>query len=145
MAPKRIVLFSTFLIAVLSRGLPADAGFIVCNDAKSKLGVAIGYKDPEGWASEGWWNIAPGRCETLINDKLIARYYYIHGIDYDSGKLWGGRSFMCTDDKVFTIRGFENCVKRGYQRSGFFEVDTGEATEWTVHLPPARGSDNRPG
>ncbi len=143
MAAKRMVLFPTLLFALLCRDGSADAGFIVCNDAKSKVGVAVGYKDPEGWASEGWWNIAPGGCETLINGKLIARYYYIRGVNYDSGEIWAGRSFMCTHDKVFTIRGLENCVKRGYRRSGFLEVDTGEATEWTIHLPPTGVSAHR--
>ena len=32
---------------------------------------------------------------------------------------------MCTRDKMFTIRGIRNCVARGYESSGFFEVDTG--------------------
>jgi uncharacterized membrane protein len=41
---------------------------------------------------------------------------------------------MCTRDKVFTIRGIEDCAGRGYQKTGFFEVDTGEETDWTVSL-----------
>jgi uncharacterized membrane protein len=41
---------------------------------------------------------------------------------------------MCTRDKMFTIRGIEDCVARGYERSGFFEVDTGEQKSWTVQL-----------
>jgi uncharacterized membrane protein len=35
---------------------------------------------------------------------------------------------------MFTIRGIEDCVARGYERSGFFEVDTGEQKSWTVQL-----------
>ena len=31
---------------------------------------------------------------------------------------------MCTRDKIFTIRGITNCTERGYQKTGFFEVDT---------------------
>ena len=33
---------------------------------------------------------------------------------------------MCTRDKEFTIRGIEDCLARGYDRTGFFEVDTTE-------------------
>ena len=37
------------------------------------VGVSIGYKDTEGWASEGWWNIASHTCETLLKGVLIGR------------------------------------------------------------------------
>ncbi len=23
------------------------------------VSVAVGYKDPEGWVTEGWWNMTP--------------------------------------------------------------------------------------
>ena len=35
----------------------AKADLKLCNKTESKVGVALGYKDKEGWASEGWWNI----------------------------------------------------------------------------------------
>ena len=41
---------------------------------------------------------------------------------------------MCSREKEFTIRGTENCLARGYDRTGFFEVDTGEQHSWTVQL-----------
>ena len=41
---------------------------------------------------------------------------------------------MCTRDKEFTIRGISDCLARGYDRTGFFEVDTGEQRAWTVQL-----------
>ena len=41
---------------------------------------------------------------------------------------------MCTRDKEFTIRGTEDCLARGFDRTGFFEVDTGEQRAWTVQL-----------
>ncbi len=34
-----------------------------------------------------------------------------------------GPGFMCSRDKEFTIRGIEQCLARGYDRLGFFEVD----------------------
>jgi uncharacterized membrane protein len=46
---------------------------------------------------------------------------------------------MCTDDKAFTIRDVKECVKRGYKRTGFFEVDTGEERDWTVRLTDPEG------
>lgn len=112
----------------------AHADLKLCNTTGSRVGVAIGYKDQEGWASEGWWNVGPQSCETLLKGNLIARYYYIHAVDYDRGGEWAGSSYMCTDDKAFTVRGVDDCVKRNYKRTGFFEVDTTEERDWTVRL-----------
>ena len=69
---------------------------------------------------------------------MVARYYYIYAIDYDRGGEWSGKAFMCTRDKEFTIRGTEDCLARGYDRTGFFEVDTGEQRSWTVQLTETR-------
>ena len=48
---------------------------------------------------------------------------------------------MCTREREFTIRGTEDCLARGFDRSGFFEVDTGEQKSWTIQLTET----NRPG
>ena len=45
-----------------------------------------------------------------------------------------GQAVMCTGDKEFTIRGIGDCLARGYDRTGFFEVDTGGQRAWTVQL-----------
>ena len=113
---------------------PAMADFRLCNNTSSRVGIAIGYKDTEGWTTEGWWNLAARSCDTLLRGTLVARFYYIYGIDYDHGGEWSGKAYMCTRDKEFTIRGIENCLARGYDRTGFFEVDTGEQKSWTVQL-----------
>jgi hypothetical protein len=58
---------------------------------------------------------------------------------------------MCSRDKEFTIKGTENCLARGFDRTGFFEVDTGEQRAWTVQLtesneqPPAQRVPGIPG
>lgn len=113
---------------------PAKADLKLCNNTESRVGVALGYKDSQGWASEGWWNVGANACETLLKGALIARYYYVFAVDYDKGGSWGGKAIMCTRDKLFTIRGIKECTERGYQKTGFFEVDTNEETDWTVSL-----------
>ena len=70
----------------------------------------------------------------MLKGNLVARFYYIYAIDYDRGGEWVGTAFMCTRDKEFTIRGIGDCLARGYDRTGFFEVDTGEQRAWTVQL-----------
>ena len=123
----------------VSGASPALADLKLCNTTASRVGVAIGYKDAEGWATEGWWNIASHTCETLLKGVLIGRFYYIHAVDYDRGGEWAGTLYMCTDDKSFTVRDTKDCVKRGYKRTGFFEVDTGEERDWTVRLTDPEG------
>jgi uncharacterized membrane protein len=120
--------------ALLASAGSAAADFRLCNNTASRVGVAVGYKDADGWTTEGWWNLPARTCETVLKGNLVARYYYVYAIDYDRGGEWMGQAFMCTRDKEFTIRGIGNCLARGYDRSGFFEVDTGEQRAWTVQL-----------
>src|SRR6266540_3285545 len=113
---------------------PALADFRLCNNTGSRVGIAIGYKDGDGWITEGWWNLSSRTCETILRGPLVARFYYVYALDYDRGGEWSGKAFMCTRDKEFTIRGIEDCVARGFERTGFFEVDTAEQRAWTVQL-----------
>jgi uncharacterized membrane protein len=133
-----MVRVSTAVVAaaflMLPGSTPARADLKLCNNTPSRVGVAIGYKDKDGWASEGWWTAEPQKCLTLIKGGLIARYYYVYAVDYEKGGSWGGKAMMCIRDKIFTIRGIENCTERGFQKQGFFEVDTNEETDWTVSL-----------
>ena len=112
----------------------ARADFRLCNNTASRVGIALGYKDAEGWTTEGWWNVSSRSCETLLKGTLVARYYYIYALDYDRGGEWSGQAYMCSRDKEFTIKGTDNCLARGFDRTGFFEVDTGEQRAWTVQL-----------
>jgi uncharacterized membrane protein len=121
---------------------PAAADFRLCNNTSSRVGIALGYKDAEGWTTEGWWNVSSRACETLLRGTLVARFYYIYALDYDRGGEWSGQAFMCSRDKEFTIKGTENCLARGFDRTGFFEVDTGEQRAWTVQLTE---SNEQPG
>lgn len=124
--------------------------FRLCNATKSRVGVAVGYKDGESWVTEGWWNVGGASCETLLKGPLVARYYYVYALDYDKGGEWSGDAFMCTREKEFTIRGIDNCLARNYSRTGFFEIDTGEQRSWTVQLteqgmePPNNSAATQP-
>lgn len=119
---------------------PAHAELRLCNKTESQVGVAIGYREQADWVTEGWWNLPANSCETLVAGSLVSRFYYIYAVDYDQFGEWGGRAFMCTREKEFTIRGIEDCVARGFERTGFFEIDTGEQASWTVQLTePVQG------
>jgi uncharacterized membrane protein len=128
----RCLLLAGIVLGALAQSAGAD--FRLCNNTGSRVGVAVGYKDNDGWTTEGWWNLSARTCETLLRGGLVARFYYIYAVDYDRGGEWSGRAYMCTRDKEFTIRGTDDCLARGYERAGFFEVDTGEQRSWTVQL-----------
>ncbi len=114
--------------------VPAKADLKLCNRTTSRVGIAIGYKNKKGWVSEGWWNISAKTCKVLLKGNLVSRYYYIHAVDYDRGDDWSGSSYLCLKNKEFKISGVHDCKKRGYQRSGFYEINTGEANDWTIRL-----------
>ncbi len=135
--PTLLCLCLGLVVMAAFAATPAVADLRICNFTKSRVGIAIGYKDGEGWATEGWWNITAGSCEGLLRGNLAARFYYVYAVDYDRGGEWSGQAFMCTRDKEFTIRGTGDCLARGFDRTGFFEVDTGEQQAWTVQLTEA--------
>jgi uncharacterized membrane protein len=144
---RRRLLAAAGLLAPLSvlASSAAQADLKLCNSTSSRVGVAIGYRDQEGWATEGWWNIASQTCETLLKGAVPSRFIYVHALDYDRGGEWAGENYMCTDDKSFAIRGVQDCQKRGFNRTGFFEVDTGASQEWTIRLtdPEDHGAADR--
>ena len=136
---RRAALAVSAASVIFSLSSPAWADLKLCNSTAGRVGVAIGYQDDTGWATEGWWNIASQTCETLLKGALPSRFVYVHAVDYDRGGEWGGKNEMCTTDKSFAIRGVQDCPKRGYKRTGFFEVDTGDAKEWTIRLTDPEG------
>ena len=112
---------------------PAGAGFTVCNKSGHMAKVALGRFDGRSWGSEGWWTIGPSSCTKLIARPLDARYYYLYATDSAAG-TWDGSKNFCTGQSTFTIVGRGSCAARGFDRKGFFEVDTGQNPDWTQNL-----------
>lgn len=122
------------LPAALALPQPALADLRVCNQTQSTISIAFGYRAESGWQSEGWWVAGPQACTTVFQGDLTARYYYLHAVDDVAGGAWDGSVFMCTQDASFTIFGVEDCLARGYERTGFFEIDTQDRPDWTMQL-----------
>lgn len=116
---------------------PAHAEFRVCNKTDGLIGVAIGYKLQDEWITEGWWRIPADVCTSIIEGDLTSRYFYLHAEGADAQSKWRGPVFMCTSNKEFKIRGVKDCFARGFERTGFFEVDTAEQKSWQVRLTKA--------
>ena len=139
MTMPRTCLTARHAVLAVLVALPAGTGSALadlklCHSTAGRIGVALGYQDDKGWATEGWWNIASQSCETLLKGGVPSRFIYVYAVDYDRGGEWTGGNFMCTADKSFIIRGTKECQPGSQKRNGFFEVDTGNAKDWTVRL-----------
>jgi uncharacterized membrane protein len=112
-----------------------DGSLRICNQTANTVSVAFGFRADKGWQSEGWWIAEPSACVTVFTGDLEARrYYYLYATDDIGGGVWDGDVFMCTRDETFTIFGVEDCLARGYERTGFFEIDTQNKSDWTLQL-----------
>lgn len=131
MQPKNVILAAlTMCLAPIA----AHADFRLCNYSANRISVSVAYTDGSDWVSEGWWNLKGSACEVILRGPLAAQFYYVYAMDERGGE-WKGRSFMCTKDHEFRIVGREDCFSRGFDRTGFFEIDTGkDAKSWTVQL-----------
>lgn len=120
--------FRVFLGLFMLAAGPAWAGLEICNKTGARHSVAVGYKDGDVWTSEGWWNLDPGKCATPLKADLRYRYYYFRAIN--TGRTFQDENYVfCTDSGAFTIEGDKDCADRGYRRSTFRRIDTGEDTK----------------
>lgn len=124
---------------------PARADLRVCNQTNNSINIALGHKGDKGWQSEGWWLAGPNDCAIVYQGDLNARFLYLFAADDVGGGAWDGDVWLCTRDDSFTIFGTEDCLARGYERTGFFELDTQNRSDWTVQLTESNstGTDNR--
>lgn len=127
----RFVIALAVLIAAAS---PATAGLSICNKSAHAVKVALGLFNGTRWASQGWWQVTAKKCAELTTGRLDARYYYLYATDGASGTWDGGKNFCVGTANKFLIIGRGACAARGYDRRGFFEVDTGNQLNWTQSL-----------
>jgi uncharacterized membrane protein len=132
-------------LSLVSLAPSAWAGFRVCNQSDEKVSVAIGYNNRDfGWVSEGWWDITPGECVTLLRGDLNQRYYYIYA--ESENRQWSGEKFenggyFCISSSRFTLRNadFEDgdtidCESGGQKTKHFRKIDTKSYTDYTDNL-----------
>jgi uncharacterized membrane protein len=139
-----ILLAGMVVSALILSALPAKADLRVCNQSANPVSIALGYRADKGWQSEGWWVAPSTKCAVVYQGDLHSRYFYLYVADDIGGGAWDGSVFMCTRDESFTIFGVEDCLARGYERTGFFEVDTQNKPDWTLQLTDPANNDNAP-
>jgi uncharacterized membrane protein len=113
---------------------PAQAALKVCNASARPVRVAVGRTNGGSWLSQGWWTIAPKACTAVVSQSLDARFYYLFAMDGTSGSWDGTHGFCVSSQEKFEIVGRGNCLAHGFQRKGFFEIDTGSAGDFTQTL-----------
>lgn len=113
---------------------PARADLRVCNQSSNQVSIALGYRANKGWQTEGWWVAPTQKCALVYQGDLHSRFFYLYVADDIGGGAWDGTNFMCTRDESFSIFGVGDCLARGYERSGFLEIDTQNRADWTLKL-----------
>lgn len=121
-------------LALCLIALPAWAGFKLCNHSPHAVKVALGYFDGTAWTSRGWWTVTPKTCQELVSGPLQARYYYVYANDGGAGSWDGHNGFCVAASASFVIKGRADCEGHGYDRKGFFGIDTGQARDYTQTL-----------
>src|SRR5262245_12795520 len=108
---------------LLSMGaVPAQAALRVCNKTEHPIALALARIQQKQWISEGWWRLEPKGCQDILRGALKARYYYLRGVHLGADGAWESTRYFCVAEGNFTIKGRENCRKRGFGQAGFFEI-----------------------
>lgn len=115
---------------------PAKAELRLCNQSFDVLNVAMAEPEGQGFATSGWWRVAPNQCATLRRDALQSRYYYVFAADVFGNEVLAGAIPMCVAPRRFRVEGQQDCLLRGYLDARFAEVDTKDQPNWTVFVTP---------
>lgn len=132
------VIWATVVLALLtSQAAVAELRF--CNKTPLRLYTAVGFQGTDDeWYAKGWWPLWPEECATVVPGELDGRYYY--GYAFAGTRSWNGEDNFCTSPDAFRVRNREICPQGSHD---FFEIDTGDRTEWTQRLT-CRECDARP-
>src|SRR5215475_10559338 len=85
-----LTLLPVFAFGFLLADTPhAKADFNVCNKTQERIAVALGFRQQGQWMSQGWWNVGPAHCATLLSGKLAETKYYLYA-DAKAGNWFMG-------------------------------------------------------
>lgn len=125
------------LVALLAGTGHAKADFNVCNKTKERVAVALGFRQQGQWMSQGWWNLEPAHCTTLLAGKLAETKYYLYADAKAHNWFMGGGFRFCAKNDQFKILGNSNCSLQGGLSLGFREIAVGKNASFTyeIHNP----------
>jgi hypothetical protein len=112
----------------------------VCNKTAENLSISYGYlAGSEGWVAQGWRNLTAGQCNTLLNESVQNKKYYLYAVG-TNGSNWGARDgqqggFFCVSGKRFraptkhySSDGKLNCDGAGLRMKQFRELSPRKST-----------------
>ncbi|OUY01021.1 MAG: hypothetical protein CBB65_02590 [Hyphomonadaceae bacterium TMED5] len=101
-------------------------GLTLCNRSNNRVWAAIGRRRGEGWESRGWWSLAAGTCERVVDQALIETSHFVYAeMDTPDGRkrIADGNEIFCLSQSQFAILGRENCAANFYEDAGFVETE----------------------
>ncbi len=114
----------------------AEAALTICNRSPGAVWLALVEGKEGQWRSRGWYRLDAGTCQPFWGPELKNRYYYGYAFD-PNGNVWGGGFDFCVHPKTnFDMPGDDRCQGHfeGTEPRGFFEIDTGDALQFTHDL-----------
>jgi uncharacterized membrane protein len=112
----------------------------VCNKSGKTAFVAVAYAgNNANWISEGWYEINPRKCETVVDTKLVSGdFYYLYASDRNDAWVWEGKTdqLFCvhpTDQFDYSTKKDSECGGGGTELRPFWEVKV-DGTSYTENL-----------
>ncbi len=100
-------------LVILLAGAPAQAELTLCNRTSYLMDTAIGLEKGATVATRGWFRLAPGQCQQVLDGPLDADLVYVHGRTpplYGNAPLpQSGRAELCIRADNFTIADARGC------------------------------------
>jgi len=147
------IILGTATVATSIGAFPSEAHawFEVCNRSSKSISAAFAYYDieqqkfdflgnpipqrrgPNGWISEGWYNLNSGECTQTYPHQLNRRnrFYYVYAESWDGQWKWSGQNWFCTLRTAFGLaRANESCSSEGTWKP-FREVDTADYSNYS--------------
>ena len=112
----------------------APKGYSICNDGDSKIWAALGLKSGAEFVSRGWWEIASGACELVLDNALGRDAVYLFASKHGNKTFVSGPQAFCISNAQFDIRGRDRCVARGLSEAGFFATNLKGRPGFTAHI-----------
>lgn len=132
---------------MLSFAAPAQAALEFCNRSSYLLDAASAHQVDEGYLVQGWFQLNPGDCKTIITDKLgeqeiyaFARTRSAHGA---SRRLTSGDRMLCIDTADFNFVSADGCTGRGLQKVEFARIETDGRADWTATFAESGNYDEK--
>lgn len=135
------VLFSLIMTALIFAA-PARADYKFCNASSYVLASAVAHEKADAWRSQGWHQLLPGNCKSVLPGGVSAGSYYVfaRSIDAHQGgtKYFGGTDRFCVVSSDFEITGRDACLARGFDTQDFAHIDTQAGSNWVTTFAEAR-------